>query len=69
MEHALSIPYDKMQLGLDSVSSISLENNLGIDPKKLICAICYCINFKGKQCKNDKCNKVFCDSCYRKNLQ
>ena len=68
MEHALSIPYDKMQLGLDSVSSISLENNLGIDPKKLICAICYCINFKGKQCKNDKCNKVFCDSCYRKNL-
>ena len=57
-----------IEVGLDSISSITFKDNKGIDPKLLVCSLCYCINFNGKQCKNKKCLKRICETCYIRNI-
>lgn len=53
-----------MLVSIDSVCNISQI----INPKKLQCSICFCINTqKSKQCRNNKCLKIYCDNCYFKN--
>ena len=51
-----------MAISLDNISYFKIENIP--DPKNLICCICYClINKNGKQCKNSKCLKIYCEDC------
>ena len=52
-----------LQLGLDNISNINNFSS-NINPKDLICSLCYCININVKQCKNKKCGKLFCGKCY-----
>ena len=52
-----------LQLGLDNISNINNFSS-NINPKDLICSLCYCININVKQCKNKKCAKLFCGKCY-----
>ena len=56
MENRNKVPtsLSVIEVGLDSISSITFKDNKGIDPKLLVCSLCYCINFNGKQCKNKK---------------
>lgn len=54
----------KFQISLDQICFINFEAN--VDPKKLICSICYCINVDVKECKNSKCKKLFCGNCFEK---
>ena len=54
-----------MSISLDNISYFKIKNIP--DPKNLICCICYClINKNGKQCKNSKCLKIYCEDCYLK---
>ena len=54
-----------MSISLDNLSYFKIKNIP--DPKNLICCICYClINKNGKQCKNNKCLKIYCEDCYLK---
>lgn len=53
---------NNFQIGLEQICSIS--SKLLLDPKQLICCICFCININPKQCINKKCNKIFCGKCY-----
>ena len=54
---------NKIQIGLEQIANI---NNLtsNIDPKLLICSVCFCININVKQCNNKLCSKLFCGKCY-----
>lgn len=54
-----------MQIGLEQIYNInSFKEN--INPKILICSLCYCINIDVEQCKNKKCGKLFCGNCVNK---
>ena len=51
-----------MQISIDNISYFKTEKIP--DPKNLMCSICYClINKNGKQCKNNKCLKIYCSDC------
>ena len=51
-----------MSISLDNISYFKIKDIP--DPKNLICCICYClINKNGKQCKNRKCLKIYCEDC------
>lgn len=39
-----------LQLGLENISNINNFSS-NINPKDLICSLCYCININVKQCK------------------
>ena len=52
----------QMSISLDNISYFKIKDIP--DPKSLICCICYClINKNGKQCKNNKCLKIYCEDC------
>lgn len=51
------------QIGLEQISSIN-NFSYNIDPKQLICSVCFCININVKQCKNKQCSKLFCGKCF-----
>ena len=51
-----------MQISIDNISYFKTKNIP--DPKNLMCCICYCLITKeGKQCKNNKCLKIYCAEC------
>ena len=51
-----------MSISLDNISYFKIKDIP--DPKNLICCICYClVNKNGKQCKNSKCLKIYCEDC------
>ena len=51
-----------MNVSLDNISCFKCEKIP--DPKNLICCLCYCLISKdGKQCKNNKCLKIYCADC------
>lgn len=52
-----------IELTLDNISKIGSKI---INPKHLVCSLCYCIHLDLKQCKNSKCLKLFCEICYVK---
>ena len=58
-----------MQIGVDQIVNIG-ENNI-IDPKKLLCSICFTLNIQARECLNKKCKKLFCINCINslKNLK
>ena len=49
------------RIGIDQIIEIGWNDT--IDPKELICSICYCININAKECFNKKCKKIFCGNC------
>jgi hypothetical protein len=51
-----------MQIGLEQI--IDIGDGTIIDPKKLICSICCCVNIKARECLNKKCQKLICETCY-----
>jgi hypothetical protein len=51
-----------MQIGLEQIIDIGVDTI--VDPKKLICSICCCLNVDARECLNKKCQKLICQSCY-----
>lgn len=51
---------NNIQLSLDDIANV----NAVIDPNKLICSLCYCINKNLMQCKNSHCGTLFCGTCF-----
>jgi hypothetical protein len=52
---------NSIQIGIDQISDIGIDVNL--DPRLLICSICFCLNIDARECMNKKCQKLFCGSC------
>jgi hypothetical protein len=52
---------DLFQIGIDQVTNIGKD--ISIDPKNLVCSICYCININASECMNKSCQKLFCGNC------
>lgn len=50
-----------MQIGIDQITN--LGQNVVVDPKKLLCSICYTLNIEARECLNKKCKKLFCLNC------
>ncbi len=50
-----------MQIGIDQI--INIGANIVVDPKKLLCSICYSLNIEARECLNKKCKKLFCFNC------
>ena len=50
-----------MQIGIDQI--INIGANVVVDPKKLLCSICYTLNIEARECLNKKCKKLFCLNC------
>lgn len=49
-------------IGLEQIIKLG-SNSIKVDPKYLVCSICFCILIDPLECKNKKCKKVFCSSC------
>ena len=53
---------DSIKIGLDQI--VEIGENL-IEPKNLICSICFCLCIDSHQCRNKKCQKMFCLECIK----
>jgi hypothetical protein len=51
------------QISLEQIVDLG-GSDIIIDPKKLTCSICCCININAKECLNKKCQKLICETCY-----
>jgi len=52
---------NKMQIGVDQI--VNIGQDLVVDPKKLLCSICFTLNINARECLNKRCKKLFCLSC------
>jgi len=50
-----------MQIGIDQI--VNIGENVVVDPKKLLCSICFTLNIDARECLNKKCKKLFCINC------
>jgi len=53
---------ESVKIGLDQI--VEIGENL-IEPKYLICSICFCLCIDSHQCRNKKCQKMFCLECIK----
>ena len=51
---------ESLKIGLDQI--VEIGDTL-IEPKNLICSICFCLSIDSHQCRNKRCLKLFCYEC------
>ena len=53
-----------MTAQIDLTQIVNIGNDI-IDPQNLLCSLCCCIRLDLVQCKNNKCDKVYCEPCIK----